>query len=280
MLSRAYAKINLSLDITGVREDGYHTLESIFLPLDFYDELSIEKADNMSFECNLPFIAFNSSNTVYQAIELMKKEYKIEDNFKIKLKKHIPTKAGLGGGSSDGAAAIRLINRMYGLHLCKEKVQELCLKIGADVLFTYYNRPAFVSGIGEKIEFINLKKKYYVLLVKPRYGVSTSECYRLIGDNPKSHPDIHSLRSALENGDDYYEFLGNSMEEAAISLLPDIQKVKDSIMEAGAEFALMSGSGSTVFTMSEDEELIKKIYKSLEGKGYFIRHTEILTFKN
>lgn len=276
MFERAYSKINLSLDITGVREDGYHTLESIFLPLDYYDEIYLTKNSEMIFECNLPYIKFNESNTVYQAIYMMKNEFNIIDNFKIILKKHIPTRAGLAGGSTDGAAIIRAINKMYNLNLSDDKIKELCLKIGADVLFTYYNRPAFVSGVGENIKFFDLKKDYYVLIIKPSLGVSTKECYNKMNCETCIHPNINELFNSLNSGLDFIPYLGNSMEEAAISLLPEIQKAKDTLIEAGAPFALMSGSGSSVFTMSEDKELINKLYEYVKNKRFFVRYTKIL----
>lgn len=279
MLCRAYGKINLSLDITGVREDGYHTLESIFLPIDFYDLIDIEKSDEMTFSSNKYYIRYNESNTIRKAIELMKNEFNIKDNFKIDLKKYIPTQAGLAGGSADGSATIKALNHLYDLKLSKDKIQELCMKIGSDVLFTYYHKPALVNGIGEKIEFIDVKKDYYVLLIKPKYGVSTKECYSLMNLDTCAHPDIHKLKEVLENGEDFIPYLGNSMEDAAISLVPEIADAKKDLLDSGAPFALMSGSGSTVFTMSEDEELIKNIYKKLENKNYFLRYAKVLKNK-
>lgn len=279
MFERCYGKINLSLNINGVREDGYHTLESIFLPIDFFDILKVDEADETSFECNKRYISYNESNTIYKAIELLKQEYNIPKNFRINLEKSIPTQAGLAGGSSDGAAIIRMFKKHYQLDIDKDKVKELCSKIGSDVLFTYYSRPALVSGIGEKVKFINVKDDYYVLLVKPSRGVSTKTCYEIMDLETCPHPDINKLKEALENGDDFIEYLGNSMEPAAISLTPEIQEVKDELINKGARFALMSGSGSTVFTMSKDKELIDRIYKSMDRNKYFVRSAKILKLR-
>lgn len=276
MIERAYGKINLSLNITGVREDGYHTLESVFLPLDFYDEIKINKAEYMSYSCNHSFIRFNETNTVVKAVELMKKEFNINDNFEVSLNKHIPMQAGLAGGSTDGAAVIRIINRMYKLNLTDEKIKELCLKIGADVLFTYYNKPAFVSGIGDDIRFIDVKDDYYVLIVKPKFGVSTKDCYELMDLDTCPHPDIKKLEEALKNGDELKDIIGNSMEPAAIKLLGTIADVKKALIDAGAPFALMSGSGSSVFTISKDSKEIERLYNLLNNKGWFVRYTKVL----
>lgn len=276
MKDRAYAKINLSLNITGVREDGYHTLESIFLPIDFFDTLEIKKADKMSYSCNNKYIKFNESNTVVKAIELMKKEYDIKDNFEIYLDKHLPMQAGLAGGSTDASSVIRILDKMYNLNISKEKAVELTSKIGADVTFTYFSKPAFVSGVGENIELIEVKEKYYCLIAKPSKGVSTKACYEAMDLNTCPHPDINALRNALKNGEDIIPLLGNSMEPAAINLVPVIKRLKNRIVELGADFALMSGSGSSVFTLSKDAELIERLSNELKKEGYFTRYTKIL----
>lgn len=275
MKDRAYAKINLSLNITGVREDGYHTLESIFLPIDFYDELQIEKASKMSYSCNKRFIKFNESNTVVKAVELMKKEYDIKDNFKIHLDKHLPMQAGLAGGSTDASSVIRILDKMYNLNISNDKAKELTSKIGADVTFTYFSKPALVTGVGEKIELIDVKEKYYCLIAKPSKGVSTKACYDAMDLATCPHPDIDGLKNALAKGEDIIPFLGNSMEPAAIGLVKEIAKLKERIVELGAEFALMSGSGSSVFTLSKDSRLIKKLSSELKKEGYFTRYTKI-----
>lgn len=276
MFERAYAKINLSLDINGVRDDGYHTLKSIFLPINFYDEINIIKNDVMEFVCNKKYIHYDENNTIYKTIELIKSKYDIHDNFKITLNKQIPTQAGLGGGSSDASATLKIINKMCKLNLSDDDVKEICTKVGADVLFTYYNKPALVSGVGENLEFIDVKDNYYLLIIKPRFGVSTKECYRLMDLNTCVHPNVDGLKDALINGNDIIPYLGNSMETTAISLLNDIERAEELLKENGAQFVLMSGSGSSVFTMSKDKEFIESIYDKVKDKGYYTRFTNII----
>ena len=276
MYLKAYGKINLSLDITGVREDGYHTLRSVFLPVDYYDDVYIDLADEDNFICNQPFLKFNETNTVYKALNLMRDEFGIKDKFSINVVKMIPTQAGLAGGSGDAVAVIRFFNQAYKLNLSDEKIKELCMKIGADVLFTYYSTPALVEGIGDIITPIKMKKSYYCLIAKPRMGVSTKKCYDLMDVNNCVHPDIDKIVKALEEGEDFIPYLGNSMEEAAISLVGDIQTIKNIILNNGADFALMSGSGSSVFTLSENEHLIKTIAYRIKSAGYMSRYTKIL----
>lgn len=276
MKTRAYCKVNLALDVVGVREDGYHDLRMIMVPVDFYDELEITVNDEMLYECKSRKIYFDDNNTIVKAIKLMKDEFNISDNFKVVLNKHIPMKAGLAGGSTDGAAVIRLINKMYDLKISKEKIKELCLKIGSDVLFTFYSRPSLVEGTGDKLKFIDIKDDYYVLIVKPRTGVSTSECYKKLDMSDCRHPDVDLILDKLESGEEVKDLLMNSLEAPAIDLCKDIGDVKEKLLAAGADFAMVSGSGSSVFTIDKSKDKIESIYKALKDSGYFIRSAKIL----
>ena len=276
MKTRAYCKVNLALDVVGVREDGYHDLRMIMVPVDFYDELEITVNDEMLYECKSRKIYFDDNNTIVKAIKLMKDEFNISDNFKVVLNKHIPMKAGLAGGSTDGAAVIRLINKMYDLKISKEKIKELCLKIGSDVLFTFYSRPSLVEGTGDKLKFIDIKDDYYVLIVKPRTGVSTSECYKKLDMSDCRHPDVDLILDKLVSGEEVKDLLMNSLEAPAIDLCKDIGDVKEKLLAAGADFAMVSGSGSSVFTIDKSKDKIESIYKALKDSGYFIRSAKIL----
>lgn len=276
MKDRAYCKINLALDIVSEREDGYHDLRSIMVPCDFYDELEIVKSDKTEYVCDRKYLNFDENNTVVKAVELMKKEYGISDDFKVSLSKHIPMKAGLAGGSADGAAVIRMLNRMYSLSLSEKEIRDLCMKIGSDVLFCYYNRPALVEGTGDRLTFIDIKDDYYVLIIKPRNGVSTKECYETLDMKDCIHPDIDLIKEKLEKGEEVKQLLKNSLEAPAVTLCKDIEKALRDMKEAGADFAMVSGSGSSVFTIDKDKDRIKAIRERLTGKNYFIRSTGII----
>ena len=276
MKDRAYAKINLSLDIVRRREDGYHELRSVMVPVDFYDVLEIRKAARPSYTSNRKYIYWNENNTILKMVKAVKKRYGIEDEFEINLEKSIPTQAGLAGGSSDGAAALRILERMYHLHLSKDDVEELCREVGSDVLFTYYHSPALVEGTGEKLEFFDIKDDWYVLLVKPSAGVSTKESYETLDLSLCDHPDVPKLKKVLEEGGDPFPYMGNSLEQPAKILCPEVERVKDLLKSKGASFALMSGSGSTVFTMSKDRQMIQKLYEDMKKCGLFTRFTKLL----
>lgn len=276
MKAKAYAKINLSLDVNGIDANGYHTLESVFLPIDFYDVIEIKKSKKMKYSSNKWFVFFNEKNTVVKAINYMKKTYNIKDNFYVRVNKIIPTQSGLGGGSSDGAATINILNKMYKLNMKKKEIKEACMSIGSDVLFTYYSKPAYVKSLGEDISFINVKNNYYVLLVKPAFGISTKKSYDKLDMGTCDHPNIKKLVKALSSGQDISHILGNSLEQPSISMKQDIQKIKNQISQKGGENALMSGSGSCVFSISTNKKLISSLAVSMKKIGYFVRTTKVI----
>lgn len=279
MKIKAYAKINLALDVLGVRDDGYHELRMIMVPLDFFDDMEIGYSEKMEYSSNRPYIFFDDNNTIVKAFKIMKEEFDIKENFKVVLNKTIPTQAGLAGGSTDGAAIIRFLNNKYNLKLSDEKVRELCLKIGADVLFNYYNRPALVEGLGDKLTFIDIKNKYYVLLVKPKRGVSTKECYKKLDMDTCVHPDVDLILSKLKEGEDIKPFLKNSLELPAMELCKGIAKAKHDLKMAGADFTMVTGSGSTVYTIDRDLHKINLLRNKMLNRGYFVRTCSILNAK-
>lgn len=279
MKERAYAKINLCLDVVGKREDGYHDLKMIMIPINFYDVLEMEFAEETTLELNRDYLPINDKNTIIKAIHIMQERYNIEEEFRCRLEKHIPTRAGLAGGSADAAAAIRMINRMCNLHLTKDEMITAGKEVGADVPFCILNRPAFVEGIGEKITTFSCNPDFYLLLIKPRKGVSTAEAFHIVDEQEGIHPDCKAMQKALEYND--YEgiivSLGNSMENAAMTLVPEIRKAKQDLLELGFDGVLMSGSGSTVFGITRDVELLDSSIDVLKKKRYFVRKTTVHT---
>ena len=271
MKDRAYAKINMALDVFNIREDGYHDLKSIMIPINFYDELEIVVADKDEFSCNRNYIRFNEHNSVVKMIMILKEKYGINDHHMINLNKSIPVKAGLGGGTSDAAATLRIFQRMYGLEMSKEEIIETCLKVGADVPFNYFNVPAIVAGIGDRVEPIEMKKEYHIILVKPKTGVSTKEAYETLDMAKCDHPDIDKLKLALEEGSSLTGLLGNSLEQSALLLNDEIASVKKQLKDLGGEHVLMSGSGSTVFALAEVEDKIYELYQKMKNGKHFVR---------
>ena len=279
MKERAYAKINLCLDVVGKREDGYHDLKMIMVPINFYDVLEMEFAPETTLELNRDYLPINDKNTIIKAIHIMREKYNITEEFRCRLEKHIPTRAGLAGGSADAAAAIRMINRMCNLHLTKDEMIAVGKEVGADVPFCILNRPAFVEGIGEKITTFSCSPDFYLLLIKPRKGVSTAEAFHIVDEQEGIHPDCKAMQEALEYNDydDIISSLGNSMENAAMTLVPEIRKAKQDLLDLGFDGVLMSGSGSTVFGITKDVELLDRSIDILKKKKYFVRKTIVHT---
>ena len=276
MKDRAYAKINLALDVFNVRDDGYHDIKSIMIPINFYDELEIRVVDNDEYICNKPYIKFNEKNSIIKMIDIVKDKYNINDHFYINLRKSIPTQAGLGGGTSDAGSALRILKKLYRLDLSKQEERDICVAVGADVLFNYYNKAAVVEGIGDIITPIEVKKKYHVLLVKPFKGVSTKQAYDNLNMDICDHPNIDILKKSLEEGTCIDGLMSNSLEQPSLLLNKDVKIIKDLLIDNGCKNVLMSGSGSCVFAISEDEEEIKRLNEQVKNSKYFIRLTSTL----
>lgn len=276
MKDRAYAKVNFALDVFNVRQDGYHDIKSIMVPIFFYDELEINIADEDKFICNKSYVTENPNNSINKMIELFKEKYNINDHYEIVLNKCIPTKAGLGGGTSDAGSTLRILKKLYHIDLTKEEEKELCVSVGADVLFNYYNKPAVVSGIGDVVEPFNIAKQYHILLVKPYLGVSTKEAYEKLDMNVCDHPNVDRLKQALENGDSIDGLLGNSLEQPSLILNKEVNTIKELLINSGASNVLMSGSGSTVFAVSEDYDEISRLNDVVKNKKYFTRFTKTI----
>lgn len=278
MKDRAFAKINLCLDVAGARDDGYHELKMIMVPITFYDVLELQPSREMEMIMDKAYLPADDRNTIIKAIHVMQRRYGFDLNFRCTLQKHIPTRAGLAGGSADAAAAIRMINRLMRLNMSREEMIEVGREVGSDVPFCLINKPALVEGTGEKIQEFECHPDFELLLVKPRKGVSTKECFRLVDSMETDHPDCLKMREALISNDyqGVIDSLGNSLEAPAVQLVSQIKDAKQALLDAGFDGVLMSGSGSTVFGITKDRELVERTMKQLKGQKYFVRHTNIL----
>ncbi len=278
MKLKAYAKVNLSLDVVGKRPDGYHDLRMVMVPIDLHDTIEIDISEKAVFRCTPPYRIRPEKNTLLKAIDVCRAEFGFKEQFHIHLHKHIPSQAGLGGGSSDAAAILNYLNAYFGWHLSDAKKIDLGLKIGADVPFCLFNRPAIVTGIGEQLEFFDLKDPMKLVLVQPSRGVSTKLAFSDLDYPNLDHPDIPEVAHALQNGD-YVRFLvaaGNSLEPKAISLVPEIAVLKRRLVSLGCDKALMTGSGSVVMGFSRDEALIESIASSLKPHARFVRYAKVV----
>lgn len=269
IIERAPAKINLGLDVLGKRQDGYHDLEMVMLSIDLCDHVTVKPLENdlIMIDCNCPKLPINEKNDVYKAAELIKKRYKISAGVSIFLNKNIPVCAGMGGGSSDAAATIRALNRLWQLNLSIKEMVAIGIEIGSDVPYCIEAGCAKVSGKGDIVDSIKGKLSSWVVLVKPDFGISTRTVFSEIDCASIARVDVSAIVKALE-GNDYQALMtsmGNSLEDISIARKPFIQKVKDKMSSAGADVALMTGSGPTVFALCQNEKRANRVFNSLKG---------------
>lgn len=252
MRLRALAKINLGLDITGKREDGYHEVRMIMQTIQMYDLLELRRTrrPGIVLSTNLPYIPTDERNLVYKAAKLLLEEFGIGDGLNIKLNKTIPVAAGLTGGSSDAAAAFVGVNRIFGLGLTERQLMERAVKVGADVPYCIMRGTALAEGIGEKLTRIPQIPQCYILIGKPAVSVSTRMAYESISvEGIASHPDIDGMIRDIERKDLHAmtEKMENVFEPGIIKKYPVIRRIEEIMEENGAMKAMMSGSGPTVF---------------------------------
>ncbi|MBP5091533.1 MAG: 4-(cytidine 5'-diphospho)-2-C-methyl-D-erythritol kinase [Bacilli bacterium] len=275
MIIRSYAKINLSLKITGVREeDGYHLLELVNLPIDLFDTIEVQKVDSWSsfVTTDDPDLMQIRENICKKALDKMREKYGFKDQFRIMIHKDIPFAAGLGGGSSNAAAVMLAINKILKLNAKKEELEEIALSLGTDVPFFLDPKPSLVSGVGEKIEPIKVKKQYFCLLVKPRKGLDTQKVYQAADKFPRMRISTEDVIKGLAMGDDEIveRACGNDLMPAAESLCPDVGEVFAKLKKEGFYLSNMTGSGSTCFALSKDWKKCKEAAKRFEKAGYIV----------
>lgn len=269
IIEKAPAKINLGLDIVGRRSDGYHDLSMIMVSVDLNDYITVSEIDDNAIivESNNHKMPLNDKNDVFKAAKLIREAYHISSGIKIELQKSIPICAGLGGGSTDAAATIRALNQLWQLHLSKQEMVAIGLEIGTDVPYCLEAGCAFVSGKGEIVEHLDHHPSAWVVLVKPDFGISTRTIFPEIDCQTISRVDIASLKEAILTGN-YKQMIanmGNSLEDITIKRKPFIQKIKQRMLSCGADVALMSGSGPTVFALCQSEKKANRIVNSMRG---------------
>lgn len=255
---KANAKINLSLDITGKLDNGYHSVSMVMQSVELCDIVSIEKSNDISVLTDNPLIPDGKENIAYRACELMINEFNIPHGFSVEIKKNIPIAGGMAGGSTDAAAVMRGINEVCGLGATTKELMELGVTLGADVPFCIQQKPALAEGIGEKLTHVKgLSKDLYILLVNPNVLISTKEIYNKIDSKSFFNTvDNCALISALERGDisEASCYMKNVMETVTGEICPQIGEIIKKLYQHGAAVALMSGSGATCYGVFLNKE--------------------------
>lgn len=270
---KALAKINLGLDVLGKRDNGYHDVRMVMQTIYLYDNVTLTRTEEpgIRLETNLPYLPVDEKNIAYKAAKLLIDEFQIKKGVSIKLDKHIPVAAGLAGGSSNAAAVLVGMNRLFRLGLSQEELMERGVSLGADVPYCVMRGTALAEGIGEDLSALMPMPKCYVLIAKPPISVSTKMVYEALDAKEiVEHPDIDGVLEGLSKQDltKVASSMGNVLESVTIEKYPIIADIKAAMKEAGALNAMMSGSGPTVFGIFDDRKTAKEAwYKLRNMKG-------------
>ncbi|MCT2534319.1 4-(cytidine 5'-diphospho)-2-C-methyl-D-erythritol kinase [Aquibacillus koreensis] len=269
VLEKAPAKINLSLDVLYKRPDHYHEIEMVMTTVDLADRIELIAIDQntIKIESENRFVPNDDRNLAYRAAKLIKDTYGIKQGVIIKIEKVIPVAAGLAGGSSDAAATLRGLNKLWSLGISIEELATLGAKIGSDVSFCVYNSTAVARGRGENITELPAPPSCWVVLAKPRIGVSTQSVYQHLKLDKVKHPDTEGMIAAVKAGDfdEMCKNIGNVLEDVTLPKYPEVRQIKKLMELSGADAVLMSGSGPTVFSLVKQESRACRIYNSLRG---------------
>ncbi len=261
------AKINLFLAITGKRADGYHELLSLFCPVSLYDTITLTfgKTDDIQVSCDHPTVPDNEGNIAYRAARLFFGCLGKNDGVMIRIDKQIPVAAGLGGGSSNAATVLTALNERYNYPFSQDELSEMGLKLGADVPFFIFGKPALARGIGEKLEAVGSIKPYKILIIFPGFGVPTANVYKNLNLR-LTNCEKKLKQSCFKNSDiDAALYACNDLETVTELLYPEISEVKQALLAHGAASARMSGSGSSVFGLFADISQAEKAFRVLSA---------------
>lgn len=269
---KAYGKINIGLDVTGKREDGYHLVRMIMQTVSLHDDVVLKKQpEGIIVKTNKPFIPNDERNLAFKAAKLVREEFGISEGVRIDIGKRIPVAAGMAGGSTDAAAVLKGMKALFGLDLDEETMDALAVRLGADVPFCLRRGTYLAEGIGEELTRLPDIPACFCLLVNPGFGVSTKTVYQRIDEiEDLVHPEIDRTIEGLgrKSIEDVALSMGNILEYAVLPDHPEIQTIKDKMRENGAIGAMMSGSGPTVFGLFREEEYLDKAFAAFEGDKY------------
>lgn len=266
---KAPAKINIGLNIVSKRADGYHNIETIFYPISLFDNILFEKADSDSFSCNNTSLGKERNNLIIKAKEVLEEEFRTKFPLKIVLEKNIPIGAGMGGGSSDAASALHSINILYDLNLSKEQLNNYALRLGSDVPFFLDPRPSFASGRGEILNVLDFTIDFPILIVNPGIHISTKWAF----DNIKPRDPYLHLNHIFQQKiifANLQDIITNDFEEVVFYKYPEIAQIKKDLLSREALVSMLTGSGSTVFGIFDNET------KALAAESYF--HQKYFTY--
>ena len=268
------AKINLILNVVSKRKDGYHNLETIMVPVSLWDEMEISSTNRKQIKiiCDNKELPVDNGNIINKAVKLLWDTTGWEEGVLVKLKKNIPISSGLGGGSSNGASTLIALNKIWKTGFSRTELMRLGLKLGADVPFFIYGKPALAKGIGEKIYPIKIKRDFWLILVNPGFPVSTAWVYKNLNlaltKKTKNNNELLSLLKKGKSPDLWSKYLLNDLENVTLRKFPVLTEIKNAIMENGALNVLMSGSGPSVFGVFASRNKALTAYNALKDREF------------
>ena len=278
---KAMAKVNLGLDVLRRRENGYHDVKMVMQTVDLYDTLTLSKIDKgIVITTNTGELPLDEDNLIFKAAKLLLEYTDKKAGVSIHLDKQIPIAAGMAGGSTDAAATLLGLNELCNLDLTKEALAEIGVKIGADVPYCIYGGTYLSEGIGEVLTKLPDAPDCYVVIAKPEIGVSTKYVYENLHiETVEKHPDIDGMIDAIKKGslDGVAKKMENVLETVTIKRYPEIETMKKCLLKNGAESALMSGSGPTVFGIFKEENIAKQALSKLQKTG-LVKNGFVTTF--
>lgn len=274
MKVKAYAKINLGLKVVGKDERNYHLLDMVMLPISLCDNIEIEKREDdktVVEVTNNVYLPIDNSMT--KAIELMQKKYGFTNGFNIKIEKNIPVQAGMGGGTSDAAEVIKAINSIMNINASLKELEPLAMEVGSDVVYSLYSTLSRIQGTGEIYNKIEKTFKYPILIVKPKSGIKTKECFELYNKD-KDNISLDVIDKLIDNIEKDLKIVRNysknSLLKPAKKLAPIINKIIRTLYDYNIDLIQMSGSGSTIYGIDKDINKLKEVYEKIKDEYQFV----------
>lgn len=280
---KSFAKINLGLNILNKRQDGYHNIETIFIPIDIFDTLEIFESESIEIESNIEWLSTKENNICYKVVKLLQEKFKIEKGVRIKLHKQIPIGAGLGGGSSDAATLLKMLNSYYNLNLSKNELKEIALTFGSDVPYFIETGIAYALGRGEELTYISTDFPFYIVIVFPNISVSTKWAYEMFIEKKESLKYEYNklLIEAINNKSLFRKFFKNDFEDIVFKRYAGLISIKNVLYEKNAFYASLSGSGSSLFGLYESKNDALRAYDTFKSRfKVFISEPFFLTKSN
>ena len=261
---KSYAKINLGLKILNKRPDNFHNISSIFIQIDFHDTIEFIEDKIFSLECNNPKVPIDKNNTIAKVYNILNEKYRLKKKFKIILNKSIPIQSGLGGGSSNAAATLIALNKANKLNLNNKELISIAKRIGSDVPFFITGGIQLIQGVGDIIKShpSSIVKSLFFLLIFPKFSISTKWAYKKIKNTLHNHLDSYKFPALDEYPD--WKLFENDFEKVIGSAYPEIFEIKDTLLDNGALYSGLSGSGSTMFGIYNNKKFISEAQNKLK----------------